>query len=85
MGLAFASLVRGRLSAKLLWLAAGLVLIWLLDVARVLAIFAAGSLWGDKFALNVEHGGWDKAQSDTALRLMAGLFERKIDLGALRN
>ena len=55
VGLAFASLVRGRLSAKLLWLAAGLVLIWLLDVARVLAIFAAGSLWGDKFALNVLH------------------------------
>ncbi len=55
VGLAFASLVRGRLSAKLLWLAAGLVLIWLLDVARILAIFAAGSLWGEKFALNVLH------------------------------
>lgn len=55
VGLAFASLVRGRLSAKLLWLAAGLALIWLLDVARILAIFAAGSQWGEKFALNVLH------------------------------
>jgi exosortase/archaeosortase family protein len=55
VGLAFASLVRGRLSAKLLWLAAGLALIWLLDLARVLAIFAAGSVWGERFALNVLH------------------------------
>src|ERR1700749_2106640 len=35
----------------------------------------------DKFALNVQHGGWDKAQSDAALKLMAGLHGAKIDLG----
>ena len=39
----------------------------------------------DKFALNAQHGGWDKAQSDAALELMAGLFEGKIDLSALRS
>jgi hypothetical protein len=38
----------------------------------------------DKFALNVEHGGWSKAQGDTALKLLAGLYQGKIDLGALR-
>jgi 2-methylcitrate dehydratase PrpD len=38
----------------------------------------------DKFALNVEHGGWDKAQSDAALRLIGELFEGKIDLSSLR-
>ena len=28
----------------------------------------------DKFALNAQHGGWDKAQSDAALKLLAGLY-----------
>jgi 2-methylcitrate dehydratase PrpD len=38
----------------------------------------------DKFALNATHGGWTKAQSDAALRLMAGLYRGKIDLSSLR-
>jgi exosortase/archaeosortase family protein len=55
VGLAFASIVRGRLAAKLLWLTAGLVLIWALDIARILVIFAAGASWGQALALNVLH------------------------------
>jgi 2-methylcitrate dehydratase PrpD len=39
----------------------------------------------DKFALNAQHGGWSREQGDAALRLMAGLYQRKIDLGALRS
>jgi 2-methylcitrate dehydratase PrpD len=38
----------------------------------------------DKFALNARHGGWSKAQSNTALNLMAGLYQGKIDLSSLR-
>src|ERR1700710_1070028 len=38
----------------------------------------------DKFALNVEHGGWDTAQGEAALKLLAGLYGAKIDLSALR-
>src|SRR3954454_10632297 len=38
----------------------------------------------DKFALNVQHGGWNRAQCDAALKLMAGLYEGKIDLSSLR-
>jgi hypothetical protein len=38
----------------------------------------------DKFALNAQHGGWSKAQSEAALKLLAGLYDGKIDLGALR-
>jgi hypothetical protein len=38
----------------------------------------------DKFALNVEHGGWSKSQSEAALKLMAGLYHDRIDLNALR-
>jgi 2-methylcitrate dehydratase PrpD len=38
----------------------------------------------DKFALNAQHGGWSNAQGDAALKLLAGLYRGKIDLGALR-
>jgi 2-methylcitrate dehydratase PrpD len=38
----------------------------------------------DKFVLNVAHGGWTKAQADAALKLMAGLFEGRVDLSSLR-
>jgi 2-methylcitrate dehydratase PrpD len=38
----------------------------------------------DKFALNAQHGGWSKAQGDAALKLMAGLYQGKIDLSSLR-
>src|SRR3954447_12369033 len=39
----------------------------------------------DKFALNAQHGGWSREQGDAALRLMAGLYQGKIDLSVLRN
>ena len=38
----------------------------------------------EKFALNAQHGGWSSAQSDAALKLMAGLYDGRIDLSALR-
>jgi 2-methylcitrate dehydratase PrpD len=38
----------------------------------------------DKFALNAQHGGWSKAQGDATLRLLAGLYQGKIDLSSLR-
>jgi 2-methylcitrate dehydratase PrpD len=38
----------------------------------------------DKFALNAEHGGWSAAQGAAALKLLAGLYQGKIDLSALR-
>src|ERR1700758_223898 len=39
----------------------------------------------DKFVLHAQHGGWSKSQSDAALRLLATLYDGRIDLGALRN
>src|SRR5437016_668838 len=39
----------------------------------------------DKFLLNAEHGGWSAVQSEAALKLMAGLYSGRVDLGALRN
>jgi 2-methylcitrate dehydratase PrpD len=38
----------------------------------------------DKFALNAQHGGWDKAQSDAVLKLLATLYDGRIDLLSLR-
>src|SRR5438445_2979639 len=37
----------------------------------------------DQFELNAQHGGWSKEQGDAALKLMAGLYQGKIDLRAL--
>lgn len=38
----------------------------------------------DKFRLNAEHGGWSKAQADAALKLLATLYNGRIDLSSLR-
>jgi 2-methylcitrate dehydratase PrpD len=38
----------------------------------------------DKFALNAQHGGWSKSQSDAALKLMAGMYNGRIDLASFR-
>jgi 2-methylcitrate dehydratase PrpD len=38
----------------------------------------------DKFALNAQHGGWDKAQKDAVLKLLATLYDGRIDLSSLR-
>jgi 2-methylcitrate dehydratase PrpD len=39
----------------------------------------------DKFALNTQHGGWTRTQSDATLKLLAGLYGGRIDLRALRD
>jgi 2-methylcitrate dehydratase PrpD len=38
----------------------------------------------DKFALNAQHGGWSKPQSDAALKLLASLYDGTINLKTLR-
>jgi len=38
----------------------------------------------DKFMLNARHGGWDKAQSDATLTLLARLYQGTLDLSPLR-
>jgi len=38
----------------------------------------------DKFILNVDYGGWTKAQTVAALKLIAVLYNDRIDLSALR-
>jgi 2-methylcitrate dehydratase PrpD len=38
----------------------------------------------EKFALNARHGGWDNKRSVSALKLLAKLYDGKIDLAPLR-
>src|SRR6266481_5975777 len=38
----------------------------------------------DKFALNARHGGWTGAQSAATLKLLAGVYDGKINLSSLR-
>src|SRR5229473_2658908 len=38
----------------------------------------------EKFGLNAQHGGWTRAQSDATLKLLARLYQGKIDLSPLR-
>ena len=39
----------------------------------------------EKFALNVKHGGWTRAQGDATLKLLAMLYSGRIDLSKLRS
>src|SRR3954471_19442988 len=36
----------------------------------------------DKFALNAQHGGWRKGQSDGPFKMMAGFYQGSIDMSA---
>lgn len=55
VGSAFAAVVRGPLVRKCLWLAGGLVLLWLINLGRLLFIFWAGHEWGEHIALGILH------------------------------
>jgi len=55
VGAAFGAVVRGPRARKVLWLTTGLVLLWLINLGRILFIFWAGKLWGQSVAIDVLH------------------------------
>ena len=55
VGSAFAAVVRGPLLRKVGWLVGGMVLLWALNLGRILFIFWAGQTWGQDVAINVLH------------------------------
>lgn len=55
VGLLFSAVVEGPKIRKGLWLAAGLVLLWTTNLARLLLIFWVGGLAGEHVAINVLH------------------------------
>ena len=55
VGLAFILIVEGSKLRKALWLAVGAGLVWLLNIVRILIIFASARAWGEKVALDGFH------------------------------
>jgi exosortase/archaeosortase family protein len=55
VGGAFAAVVRGARARKAAWLALGLVLVWALNIGRIVTIFWAGRLWGERVAVDGLH------------------------------
>ena len=55
VGAAFASIIRGPLIRKILWLLGGMVLLWVLNLGRLVLVFWAGQRYGEHFAIGVLH------------------------------
>lgn len=55
VGLAFLLVLKGRTRNKILWLAAGGILVWSLNVVRILLIFWIGDRWGERVAIDGFH------------------------------
>jgi exosortase/archaeosortase family protein len=55
VGLAFVGIASGGLIQKALWLTAGTILIWSLNLLRILVIFGAGRVWGETVAIETFH------------------------------
>ena len=55
VGAAAAILMRGRLTLRLLWLAAGTALLFMVNVVRILLVLGAGGLFGEHFAIDILH------------------------------
>jgi len=52
---AFTLVARGTKSAKFSWLAAGLALVWVFNVIRIVAILAVGKFFGEKASIEILH------------------------------
>ena len=55
VGSAFASIVKGPIVRKVLWLLGGMALLWAINLGRITFIFFAGKEWGEGVAINVFH------------------------------
>jgi exosortase/archaeosortase family protein len=55
IGTAFAAIIRGPWTRKLLWLAGGMILLWVFNLARLTLVFWAGRQYGEHFAISVLH------------------------------
>jgi exosortase len=55
VGTAFGAIVTGPRRRKTLWLLGGLILLWVINLGRLLLIFWAGHMFGEHFAIKVLH------------------------------
>jgi exosortase/archaeosortase family protein len=75
IGAALAATVSGSWFRKWAWLATGLVLLWLTNLARLLLIFWAGQKVGEHFALSVLHPVAGLVMFCVGVGLMAALMK----------
>ena len=52
---AFAAVVRGPIVRKVLWLIGGMLLLWVINLGRIIFIFWAGKTWGEYVAIDILH------------------------------
>jgi exosortase/archaeosortase family protein len=76
IGVAFLAIVKGPLWRKLTWLTLGLLMIWLLNVGRILLIFAVGKEWGQAVALDALHPYLGLVTFSVGVMLMLTLLGR---------
>jgi exosortase/archaeosortase family protein len=55
VGVAFIAVVKGRRLPKAIWLLGGTAVLWLLNLGRILLIFAVGQRWGEHAAIDSFH------------------------------
>ncbi len=55
VGSAFGAIVRGPFVRKSLWLIGGMLLLWVINIGRLVFIFWAGKEWGEHIAIGVFH------------------------------
>lgn len=85
VGLAFLTEVKGPRLLKALWLLTGLAIVWVLNVARIVAIFAAGKAWGQDVAIDGLHPVLGLVLFNVgvfAMILLLGRFRLSFDLAA---
>jgi exosortase/archaeosortase family protein len=80
VGLAIAAVVAGPLMGRLGWLIAGAALIWLLDLVRVLTLFAAGRAWGEQFVLQPFAGLIALALGALAMMVVLPWFRLRVEI-----
>lgn len=55
VGLAFVGVANGGVVRKILWLTAGVMVIWSLNLIRILLVLGAGQAWGEPVAIDTLH------------------------------
>jgi exosortase len=55
VGSAFAAIVTGPRLRKVVWLLSGMILLWVINLCRIIFIFWAGRMWGEHVAIDILH------------------------------
>jgi exosortase/archaeosortase family protein len=87
VGVAFLVVVEGTRRAKVLWLATGALLVWVMNLLRILVIFLAARTWGERVAIDGFHPFVGLVVFNLAILVMVlvmGRFHLRLKIGARR-